>query len=386
MRVDPQSALGTAAALLVSAMVLGAGAVAARAASPPEQAPRSTPAARGGAEIYADACANCHGIDGKGLPDVNALLPAPVPDFSDCNFASREPDPDWTAIIHAGGPVRGFDRTMPAFGEALTAAEIAAVLAHVRTLCGDPAWPPGDLNLPRPLITEKAYPEDEAVWTTTVALDGPGEIVNELLYERRFGARNQIEVKLPFAAAHEPGRDWAFGAGDLAIGFKRALAHSGARGAIFAAAAEIVVPIGDESSGAGSGVWAFEPFVSFGQMLRADSFVQAQAGLELPFDTEKAEREAFWRLVAGKTWTQGPLGFGRAWTPMVELVASRALEDDATAHWDVVPQMQVTLNTRQHILLSVGVRTPLNDRQGRHPRLMVYLLWDWFDGGIRDGW
>jgi hypothetical protein len=37
-------------------------------------------------------------------------------------------------------------------------------------------------------------------------------------------------------------------------------------------------------------------------------------------------------------------------------------------------------------MLNVGVRAPLNDRQGRHPRLMVYLLWDWFDGGLRDGW
>jgi hypothetical protein len=71
---------------------------------------------------------------------------------------------------------------------------------------------------------------------------------------------------------------------------------------------------------------------------------------------------------------------------MVELVASRALEDAATAHWDLVPQVQVTLNTRQHIMLNVGVRAPLNDRRGRHPRLMVYLLWDWFDGGLRDGW
>jgi mono/diheme cytochrome c family protein len=386
-RYGPDARSGTGFVGLLSVLIITALASdVALARSRQSGAPGSPAATRSGAELYGEACANCHGIDGKGLPDVNALLPAPVPDFSDCNFASREPDPDWTAIIHAGGPVRGFDPMMPAFGEALTADEIATVLAHVRTLCGDPAWPPGDLNLPRALVTEKAYPEDEAVWTTSVALDGPGEVVNELVYERRFGARNQIELKLPFAAAHEPGRDWAFGAGDLAVGFKRAIAHSGARGTIFAAAAEIIVPIGDESAGAGSGVWKFEPFVSFGQILRADSFVQAQAGLELPFDTQRAEREAFWRLVAGRTWTHGPLGFGRAWTPMVELVASRALEDAATAHWDLVPQVQVTLNTRQHIMLNVGVRAPLNDRRGRHSRLMVYLLWDWFDGGLRDGW
>ena len=376
-----------AALFIVTALLAGAaGAQGAQSRGPSAQGRAPSPEPRTGAELYVDACANCHGRDGTGVPEVNALLPVPVPDFSDCNFASREPDADWGAIIHAGGPVRAFDRMMPAFGDALAAAEIDAVLAHVRTLCGDDEWPRGELNLPRALVTEKAYPEDEAVWTTAVALDGPGAIVNELVYERRFGKRNQIELKLPFAASHEPGRDWAFGAGDLAVGVKRALAHSASRGSIVAAAAEIIVPIGDESAGAGSGTWTFEPFVSFGQILRADSFVQAQAGLELPFDEDKAEREAFWRLVAGRTWTQGPLGFGRAWTPMVELVAARALEGGETTHWDLVPQVQVTLTTRQHIMLNVGLRTPLNDRTGRQTRLMVYLLWDWFDGGLRDGW
>ncbi len=383
MHLPRHFTLESCLAALTTAALLAPGSASAQSQTPSVQ--RQAPSTEG-RDLYLAACANCHGRDGAGVPEVNALLPVPVPDFSDCNFASREPDADWGAIIHAGGPVRAFDRMMPAFGDALTSAEIDAVLAHVRTLCGDDEWPRGELNLPRALLTEKAYPEDEAVWTTTVALDGPGVLVNELVYERRFGKRNQIELKLPFAASHEPGRDWAFGAGDLAIGVKRAIAHSSARGSIFAAAAEVIVPIGDESAGAGSGVWKFEPFVSFGQILRADSFLQAQAGLELPFDADKAEREAFWRLVAGRTWTQGSMGFGRAWTPMVEVVAARGLKSGETTHWDLVPQVQVTLNTRQHIMLNVGLRTPLNDRTGRQTRLMVYLLWDWFDGGLRDGW
>jgi len=382
MRFQTHSAFSVMMALVVGAVVLSSDQVAAR-GGPSPRTQATTP--KTGAEVYIEACANCHGRDGRGLPDVNALLPVPVPDLTDCNFATREPDTDWTAIITAGGPIRGFHRTMPAFGEALSREEIAASLAHVRTLCGDPAWPRGDLNLPRALVTEKAYPEDEAVWSTSVALDGPGEVVNELVYEHRFGARNQIELKLPFAAAHEPEEDWKFGAGDLGIGVKRAMYHNLERGSIFSAAAELVIPIGDESSGAGSGLWKFEPFVSFGQIFRADSFLQAQAGLELPFDVD-AEREAFWRLVLGKTWAQGPGGFGRAWTPMVELVAARPLEADEATHWDLVPQMQITLSTRQHIMFNLGVRTPLNAREGRSTQLVFYFLWDWFDGGLRDGW
>jgi mono/diheme cytochrome c family protein len=346
----------------------------------------STTSGRTGPELYAAACANCHGRDGAGAPAANALLPTPVPDFTDCNFASREPDADWGAIIHAGGPVRAFDRMMPAFGDALSDGDIQAILDHVRTLCGDDAWPRGELNLPRALVTEKAYPEDEAVWTTTVAVRGDRAVINEVVYEKRFGPRNQIEVKVPFEASEREAGGWQFGAGDIAVGFKRALAHSLPRGTILSAAAELIVPTGDESAGAGAGGTRFEPFVSFGQMLPANSFVQAQAGVELPTDRTKAEREAFWRVAAGTTLAQGPLGFGRAWTPMVEVLAARAIEDGARTEWDVLPQVQITLNTRQHVMVNVGVRVPVSERTGRPTRLMVYLLWDWFDGGLFDGW
>jgi hypothetical protein len=38
------------------------------------------------------------------------------------------------------------------------------------------------------------------------------------------------------------------------------------------------------------------------------------------------------------------------------------------------------------VLLNVGLRMPINDRVGRQTQLMVYVLWDWFDGGLFDGW
>lgn len=336
------------------------------------------------AERYTAACANCHGDDGRGVAEVTALLETPIPDFSDCNFATREPDADWGSIVHQGGPIRGFSAFMPSFGEALTDDDIAAVLRHVRTFCADPAWPRGELNLPRAFVTEKAYPEDEAVWTTTFATNGPGAVESEFVYERRFGAKNQLEVKVPLSLAEHPSGDWRFGAGDVGLGLKRTLTHNLDRGYILSAAGEVVLPTGDESAGAGGGVTIFESFVSFGQILPRESFVQAQVGFEIPSNTDKAERELFWRLVAGRTWTSGP--HGRAWTPMLEFVAARALEDDESTQWDVIPQMQISLNTRQHLMLSVGLRMPVNDRVARQTHLMVYILWDWFDGGLFDGW
>ena len=60
--------------------------------------------------------------------------------------------------------------------------------------------------------------------------------------------------------------------------------------------------------------------------------------------------------------------------------------DDGSAEWDVVPQMQVTLSKLQHIMLSVGVRVPLNERADRTPHVLTYFLWDWFDGGLFAFW
>jgi len=119
-------------------------------------------------------------------------------------------------------------------------------------------------------------------------------------------------------------------------------------------------------------------------MFRGSAFVQGQAGAEIPRDREKAETEAFWRGVVGNTFTQGE--FGRSWTPMLEFAAARELENGKPVEWDVLPQLQVSLSKRQHILVSGGLRIPINERAERHMQVLTYLLWDWFDGGLRDGW
>jgi hypothetical protein len=343
-----------------------------------------TNSARSGAELYGAACAACHAADGRGTSPTLLAFDTAVPDFTDCAFSTVEPDADWMAVSHDGGPARGFDRRMPAFGDALTGAELQRVLDHIRGFCASRAWPRGELNMPRPLVTEKAFPENEAVLTTTVNATGNSEIGNEFLYERRLGARTQYEVVVPLLAQEDDTGGWHRGLGDVAVAVKHVLAHNLARGYILSAAGELILPTGKESVGLGSGTTIFEPFVAFGQLLPADGFVQAQAGLELPFDTGLAGREAFWRVSVGKTFTEGR--FGRSWSPMVEWLGARELEDQAPVHWDVVPQMQITLNRRQHLMINVGVRIPVNQRAGRSTQVITYFLWDWFDGGLRDGW
>ena len=343
--------------------------------------PLAAQPARTGKALFEASCAACHAADGTGSPRSVVGFDTPIPDFTDCSFATPEADIDWIAVAHQGGPVRAFDRRMPAFGEALSIDELARIVAYIRDFCADRKWPRGELNLPRPLVTEKAFPENESVYTATV---GDGAFGNEFLYERRLGSRTQWELVVPVDAQRVEGGDWHQGLGDVAFALKRVLAHSLEAGRILSVAGEVIFPTGKEDRGLGDGATIFEPFVAFGQILPSDTFLQAQAGFELSSNRSKAANEAFWRVAYGRTFMERR--FGRTWTPMLELLGAREFEDGASVEWDIVPQLQVSLSRRQHVLLSGGVQVPVNQRSGRSMRFISYVLWDWFDGGFFEGW
>ncbi len=345
-----------------------------------------------GRELYRKACAACHGVDGTGAPSSTVGFDTPLPDLTDCNFATREPDGDWYYVIAEGGPARGFSQMMPAYGEALSKAEIQKILDYIRTFCQDERWPRGEFNLPRALVTTKAYPEDELVLSATFDVEGEARIETEIIYEQRFGARNQVEVIFPFgwseqAASGGPGGDdtkWTASVGDIGLAYKRVMFHSLAAGSILSLGLEVFFPTGDDDRGFGSNTFVFEPYLAFGQILPADFFFQFQGGAGLPVDTGQATEEAFWRAVLGKTFLLGR--YGKGVSPMVEVLGSHEFASGATTHWDVVPQAQVPLNRRQHILLCAGARVPLNDTDNRDTTYLLYVLWDWFDGGFFEGW
>jgi hypothetical protein len=338
---------------------------------------------RSGREVFESTCIACHGPDGRGTVNPTLTKIVALPDFSDCNFAAREPDADWVAVAHNGGPARGFSALMPPWAGMFTAEELTLAVNHLRTFCTDERWPRGELNLPRPLVTEKAFPEDEIVVSTSATTRDDGEVTTKFIYERRFGTANQVEVAVPFASLESNSGSWASGVGDVAVAYKRTLFHSLRHGNIFSLSGEVVLPTGSEQRGLGKGFAIFEPFVTFGQLLPGDSFVQAQGGLEIPATREEDE-EAFWRAALGRSFQQGK--FGRTWSPMVEVLGARSLATGAPTHWDLVPQVQITLNARQHLRLNGGVRLPINDRSERTPTVVFYFLWDWFDGGLFEGW
>jgi Cytochrome C oxidase, cbb3-type, subunit III len=344
----------------------------------------ATDSQKSGAEIYRAACAACHGTDGKGAPRSSVGFDLSLPDFTDCSFATPEADADWIAIVHQGGSVRAFDRMMPAFGDALSLGEIERVVEHLRTFCKEPSWPRGDLNLPRPLVTEKAFPENEALITTTISGHGQNDVSNEFTYEHRVGRHGQYEIVVPFDLQQNDAGGWSRGLGDIAVAYKHVLGHSLKRGSIVAAGGEVLFPTGKESNGLGGGETVIEPFGTYSQMLPRDGFLHLHAGFEQPINEQDSHTESFWRATVGRTIFQQR--WHRAWSPMVEVLGAHEHAPAEPVLWDLVPQMQVSLSRRQHVLVNAGIRTPVNHRESRGTALVVYLLWDWFDGSLFTGW
>src|SRR5262245_26497026 len=199
-----------------------------------------------GKDTYADACASCHGADGRGAPAGTAIT-VPLPDFTDCKFITREGDGNWRYLIAHGGAGLGLSSQMPAFENILTAEQIQATLDYIRTFCPDPRWPNGNLNFPRLLVTGKAFPEDEAVLSGEFAegRDDMSDYRMQLAVERRVGARGQIELEIPLAIHDVHDGATTGGIGDLTVGYKHVLFVENSRHTIAAASFDIGLPTGD---------------------------------------------------------------------------------------------------------------------------------------------
>lgn len=347
---------------------------------------------RSGKAIFEANCATCHGRDGRGSRPENTGLDLALPNFTDCAFSTREAEKDWVGIVHQGGPVRAFDERMPAFGGILSEDEIARVVHYLKQFCRDGCWPPGELNLPRAILTEKAYPENELLLISGVTLEGPAEGSGKLIYEQRVGARSQIEVIAPFGVYRRSAVDrqatglgrWGRGLGDVAFGVKHVVFHRSESGSIASLGGELAIPTGSPAEGMGKDTYLFEPFMTLGQQLSALGFVQFQAGLGLPFDESRATKELYGRIALGRIFTYGR--FGRFWVPMFEIQSVRELGADAFTVWDFLPQIQLAVSQRKHVRINLGVLMPMSDLADRPMQAMGYLLWDWFDGGLNEGW
>ena len=106
-------------------------------------------------------------------------------------------------------------------------------------------------------------------------------------------------------------------------------------------------------------------------MFPTNTWLQFQLGADLPHDTSASPQSLFYYTAIGQTFASDHR-LGRQWSPMVEFLANRDLEDGAKTDWDVMPEMQVTVSRRQHVRLNVGVRQPFTDTGGRNTQVYFY--------------
>ena len=346
-----------------------------------------------GEVVYKGGCVACHGADGRGADPASTVFirPHTFPDFTRCDQTTPEPDVSYKAVIVHGGHGLGFSQIMPAFGDLLTDQQINDVIAYLRTLCHNTGhYPPGVLNLPRALITEKAFPEDELVLSTAANAGSPASWTSDVIHEQTFAGRNQIEVDVPLnyavqgSQANPQSDSWTSGPGDITLGVKRELFASLPAGAILSAQVGFLLPTGDSNRGFGAGTTTFEPFVAYDQLLGERNFLQFQLGGDVTFDASKSPRSLFFRTAAGRSMATDH-GLGRLFTPMVEVVGTH---EYGTGNTDlsIVPQMQVTLSKRQHIRADAGVSAPVTNTSDRKPQVIFYVLWDWAEGAFWNGW
>jgi len=331
-----------------------------------------------GRELYEGACTSCHGNDGRGAPQGTAIS-VPLPDFTDCNFITREGDGNWVYLIAHGGRGLGLSPQMPAFDDVLTEGQIHLVLDYIRSFCDDPRWPRGELNFRRPLVTTKAYPEDEILLLPqfTKGRNGERDWVTELSVEGRVGARGEFEVGLPFAVHDVTDGATTAGIGDVGLAYKHVLYANLRTLTIASASLDLVLPTGDRDRHLGDGTVSFEPALLAGQQIR-NLVIQGEIRGVAPVDEHRADRGVDYSFAFSY-----PLSaLKSAWVPTLEL---EVVQDVTAGQHNLLltPEIYKGLTSRGHIAVAVGAQIPVaGDPDPFDYRVLTFLLWDYADGGL----
>ncbi len=288
-------------------------------------------------------------------------------DLTDCRVASAEPDSDWSLVITSGAQAAGLSSEMPGFGDVLDASRIDELVDYLRGFCTEEGWPHGNLNFPRPIFTEKAFPENELVILPAVSHEDPGHNFGlRTVYERRLGRRGHWEVSLPFAAVdHEGEREW--GLADAAIAGKYVLLADAVSTRIVSAGLELKLPTGSERRGLGEGDVRVEPWIGFGTVLR-DTYLQTQLKLEMPSGELWADREVLYNLSVGRDLSN----LLDTWTIGVEL-------NGVNRKVALTPQVRKGLTRTGAVAVAGGVRLPVVNRDRQDIVWVGYLLWEYLE-------
>ena len=261
------------------------------------------------------------------------------------------------------------DRHMPAFGDALVRRPDRArrqvslvVLRRSRLAARRPE--PAARVLHREGVPGKRNRLDDRRRRRLV----PRRSTNELVYEHRIGSRWQYEITVPFGVQQtEPGGAWSRGLGDVEVALRRTLYASVDRGSIFAAGG--AVDAADRQGGARprQRLHDLRAVCDVGSDRRLERFRADPCRLRSCRRTTTRGRNEGVR--ADGAWLHRRTGSRvRARMDADARRCSSPKPEGGVTEWDVVPQAQVSLSKLQHVLVSVGVRVPINERRGSEAR------------------
>ena len=326
-------------------------------------------------QLYADACASCHGDDGRGK--VSGLgVTVELPDFTWCAFNSEETDRDWGLVVAEGGPAAGRSAQMPSFRGALTEQQINHVVAYVRTFCTED-WPSGELNFPRPLVTEKAWPENELVftWNFSRAHTKQRDTQFGWVFEKRLGARGQIELNVPLSIRDPKDGATVGGVGDIEAGAKYVLYDDAERLFISSGGLEIGLPTGNLRRELGEGTTTLAPFLAAGKAW-GDFVGQASVKFEYPFVTRRAPKGIFYNLAL--SYPIFDLGRGTEAQALLEFNGKSEWGAQAPKHFQLyfTPSLRKGLTPAGNWAIAIGAQLPVSRQREANYRVLGYLLYE----------
>jgi mono/diheme cytochrome c family protein len=325
-----------------------------------------------GRGVFEQNCIMCHGADAKGTGQLAAALPVRPANLTDCKLTAEDPVEVLQGIIRHGGPYAGRSSVMPAFGTVLSNSDIADVARYVKSLCADPDWVPGELNFPRPLLTGKAFPEQEMIVGGRFGRNGKSVSEYVGILEYRVNGRTNIEIKSRALSINPNIGPTESGIGDTTLSVKRVLAFSPLYRTLASAGVELTLPTGSDRRGLGDGSVVFEPYLRAGVDWR-QFVVQVAGALALPARTSNINSEGKVDVAIGRYFFPDPR---LQITPMIELNTTTRISGPSYGQTKsaILPQVRVKWLVWS---LGVGVQAPITGARDFDIRPLFDLVYEY---------
>jgi hypothetical protein len=258
----------------------------------------------------------------------------------------------------------------------LTEQQINLVVAYLRTFCTED-WPTGDLNFPRPLVTEKAYPENEVVLSWNFSRSPNKERDTQFIwsFEKRIGARGQIELNIPFNIRDPKDGATVGGIGDVEAAAKYVLYDNPETLFILSGGLEVGLPTGSFRRELGEGTTTLSPFLATGKAW-GDFVSQGSLKFEYPFVTRRAPKAVFYDLAL--SYPIFDQGRGTEAHAMMEFNAKSEWGNQSPKHFQLylTPGFRKGLTPAGNWAIAFGVQVPVTREREANYRVLGYLLYE----------